>query len=56
MGSGEDAVGRVRLHDGVGETETVIVMIMWGNEVRGEIKDMMRVCRLAIVSDKVWWI
>ena len=47
-------LAKVRIHDGMGETETVVVMIVYKNEVRGGIEDIIRLYRVVDVSENVW--
>ena len=43
----------VVIYDGVGEVETMIIIIAWKNEGRGDIGDRIRLCRVAVVSEKL---
>ena len=39
-------LAKVRIYDGMGEAETAVVMIVYKNEVRGGIEDIIRLYRV----------
>ena len=47
-------LAKVRIYDGMGEAETAVVMIVYKNEVRGGIEDIIRLYRVVVVSENVW--
>ena len=47
-------LAKVRIYDGMSEAETAVVMIVYKNEVRGGIEDIIRLYRVVVVSENVW--
>ena len=40
----------VRIYDKMSKADTVVMMVVWKKEVRGGIEDIIRLCRVAVVS------